>query len=134
MALRHKNLPIEGVQFHPESILTRFGKRLLRNFIAGKTEQIQIKEALDKVISGIDLSREEAAGVMDIIMSGDATPAQISAFITSLRLKGETVEEISGCARVMREKAVTIRTPEGRVVVDTCGTGEIGRASCRERV
>jgi len=61
--------------------------------------------------------------VMDIIMSGDATPAQISAFITGLRLKGETVEEISGCARVMREKALTIRTPEGRMVVDTCGTG-----------
>ena len=123
MAIRHRELPIEGVQFHPESILTRYGKRLLHNFIAGKTEQIQIKEALDKVISGIDLSRAEAAGVMDTIMSGDATPAQISAFITGLRLKGETVEEISGCARIMREKARTIRTPEGRIVVDTCGTG-----------
>lgn len=123
MAIRHKKLPIEGVQFHPESILTRYGKRLLNNFISGKSEQIQIKEALDKVISGIDLSRIEAAGVMDTIMSGDATPSQISAFITGLRLKGETVEEISGCARIMREKALTIRAPEGKLVVDTCGTG-----------
>jgi len=123
MALRHRELPIEGVQFHPESILTRYGKRLLHNFIAGKTEQIQIKEALDKVISGIDLSRSEAAGVMETVMSGDATPAQVSALITGLRLKGETVEEISGCAQIMREKARTIRTPEGRTVVDTCGTG-----------
>ncbi len=123
MAIRHRKFPVEGVQFHPESILTRYGKRLLHNFIAGKTEQIQIKDALDKVISGVDLSREEAAGVMDTIMSGEATPAQISAFITGLRLKGETVPEISGCARIMRKKARTIRTPAARTVVDTCGTG-----------
>ncbi|MEA1929146.1 MAG: bifunctional anthranilate synthase component II/anthranilate phosphoribosyltransferase [Candidatus Auribacterota bacterium] len=126
MALRHREFKIEGVQFHPESILTQYGKRLLHNFIAGKTEQIRIKEALDKVISGIDLSRAEAAGVMDTIMSGDATPAQVSALITGLRLKGETVEEISGCARIMREKARTIKAPEGKVVVDTCGTGGDG--------
>ncbi|MFH1037924.1 MAG: bifunctional anthranilate synthase component II/anthranilate phosphoribosyltransferase [PVC group bacterium] len=123
MALRHRQFPVEGVQFHPESILTQHGKRLLHNFISGKTGQIQIKDALDKVISGINLSREEAAGVMETVMSGDATPAQISAFITGLRLKGETVEEISGCARIMRQKARRIRTPAGRTVVDTCGTG-----------
>ena len=123
MALRHKTMKVEGVQFHPESILTRYGKRLLHNFIAGKSEQIPIKDALDKVISGIDLSRDEAVGVMDTIMSGEATPAQISAFVTGLRLKGETVEEISGCARIMREKARTIKTPPNRLIVDTCGTG-----------
>jgi anthranilate phosphoribosyltransferase len=114
---------VEGVQFHPESILTRYGKRLLHNFLAGKTEQIQIKEAIDKVISGIDLSRKEAAEVMTEIMEGDCTPSQISAFITGLRLKGETVEEITGCARIMRKKALKIKAPPGRVVVDTCGTG-----------
>lgn len=123
MAIRHKDLPVEGVQFHPESILTSRGKRLLYNFLTGKTEQIQIKKAIDKVISGNDLSRKEAAEVMETIMSGEATPAQISAFITGLRLKGETVDEISGCAQIMREKAAKIKKPKGRIVVDTCGTG-----------
>lgn len=123
MAIRHKEFSVEGVQFHPESILTTYGKRLLYNFLAGKTEQIQIKEAIDKVISGIDLSRKEAAGAMEAIMTGGATPAQISALITGLRLKGETVEEISGCAEIMRQKATVIKKPEGRTVVDTCGTG-----------
>ncbi len=123
MALRHQKLPLEGVQFHPESILTRSGKRLLFNFIAGTSEGIPIKNAIDQVITGISLTRQEAAGVMETIMSGDATPSQISAFITGLRLKGETVEEISGCARVMRKMARRIRTPRGRTVVDTCGTG-----------
>src|SRR5690606_41480818 len=80
---------------------------------------------------------------MEAIMEGEATPAQIAAFITALRIKGETVDEIAGCARVMREKAAKI-TPRRTPLVDTCGTGgdgantfnisKIGRASCRERV
>ncbi len=123
MGLRHRKLPIEGVQFHPESILTRAGKRLLYNFIAGTSEGIPIKNAIDKVITGVSLTREEAAGVMETIMSGDATPSQISAFITGLRLKGETVEEISGCAQVMRKMARRIKAPAGRTIIDTCGTG-----------
>ncbi len=126
MALRHRDFPVEGVQFHPESILTGPGKRLLHNFLAGKTGQMGIREAIDKVISGVNLSREEAAGVMEAIMNGDSTPSQISAFITGLRLKGETVEEISGCAEIMRARARAIAAPAGRVVIDTCGTGGDG--------
>ncbi len=126
MAIRHKELAVEGVQFHPESILSPSGKRLLNNFLTGKAEQIPIKQAIDKVIGGNDLSRREASEVMETIMGGEATPAQIAAFITGLRLKGETVDEISGCAEIMRKKAVRIKKPEGRVAVDTCGTGGDG--------
>jgi anthranilate phosphoribosyltransferase len=80
-----------------------------------------IKESIAKVIDGNSLSEEEAAAVMDEIMSGEATPAQFGAFVTALRLKGETVDEIAGMARVMRQKAlrVTVAGP----LLDTCGTG-----------
>ena len=80
-----------------------------------------IKEAIGSLVSGHSLSFEQAASVMEEIMSGEATPAQIAAFITALRIKGETVDEIAGLASVMRAKAtpVAVTTP----VVDTCGTG-----------
>jgi len=81
-----------------------------------------IQEAISKVVNGENLTEQEAIEVMNIIMSGEATPAQIASFITALRLKGETIEEITGCARVMREKATKIRTNRP-LVVDTCGTG-----------
>ncbi len=83
-----------------------------------------IKEAIAKVIAHIDLSESEMIGVMNEIMGGEATPAQIGSFITALRMKGETVAEITGAARVMREKATKVETEPGDgVLVDTCGTG-----------
>lgn len=82
-----------------------------------------IREGIEKVVDGHNLTEAEAMAVMTEIMEGNATPAQIAAFIVGLRMKGETVEEITGCARVMRDKATFIRTPEGRVPVDTAGTG-----------
>lgn len=84
-----------------------------------------IKEAISKVIQQKDLTEEEAIGVMNEVMGGEATPAQIACFLTALRLKGETVEEITGCARVMRDKVTPIKTKQ-EIVVDTCGTGGDG--------
>ncbi len=81
-----------------------------------------IPEALHQVLAGRDLTGVEAAEMMTIIMSGEATPAQIGALLTALRMKGETVEEITGFARVMREKAVRI-VPDCPTLVDTVGTG-----------
>lgn len=81
-----------------------------------------IKEAIAKVIQGIDLEEAEMIGAMDEVMTGGASPAQIAAFITALRMKGETVAEITGAARVMREKATRIDV-KGDNVIDTCGTG-----------
>ncbi len=83
-----------------------------------------MKEAIAKVVAGTDLSEAEMVGVMETIMGGEATPAQIGAFITALRIKGETVDEITGAARVMRAKATKVAAVgEGEILVDTCGTG-----------
>ena len=83
-----------------------------------------IKEAIQTLISGHSLTTEEAASVMEEIMQGEATPAQFGAFVTALRLKGETVDEIVGLARTMRAKAIPVTITEP--VVDTCGTGGDG--------
>ncbi|BCB95273.1 anthranilate phosphoribosyltransferase [Dissulfurispira thermophila] len=80
-----------------------------------------IKEAINLIIQNISLSESEMAEVMTEIMEGKATDAQIGAFLTALRIKGETIQEITGAARIMRDKATKINAPED--VIDTCGTG-----------
>ncbi|MBL7048872.1 MAG: anthranilate phosphoribosyltransferase [Nitrospira sp.] len=80
-----------------------------------------IKEAISLAIDGISLSEAQMSGAMREIMEGNATGAQIGSLLTALRIKGETVEEITGAVRVMREKVTRIQAPEG--TVDTCGTG-----------
>jgi anthranilate phosphoribosyltransferase len=85
------------------------------------------KEAIAAVVGGKDLTQEEAAEAMGQLMSGRATPAQIGAFLTALRLKGETVEEIAGMAMAMRDRAARIKV-EGPLL-DTCGTGGDGSGS-----
>jgi anthranilate phosphoribosyltransferase len=84
-----------------------------------------IVAAIGKLVEQQDLTEDEAAQAMRQIMEGGATPAQIAAFLVALRIKGETIEEITGCARVMREKATQIRAPYPNVI-DTCGTGGDG--------
>ncbi len=98
-----------------------------------------IKEAINKIVDRIDLEEDEMVQVMEEIMSGEATPAQIGAFITALRMKGETVDEITGAVRVMRKKATKIPVEgvdvdldrddiniDRETIIDTCGTGGDG--------
>jgi anthranilate phosphoribosyltransferase len=80
-----------------------------------------LKPLLAHVAAGRSLSEAEAEAAFDIIMSGNATPSQIGAFLMALRVRGETVEEIAGAARIMRAKAVAVEAPPG--TIDTCGTG-----------
>jgi anthranilate phosphoribosyltransferase len=86
-----------------------------------------IREAIARVVAGEDLTRDEAAAVMEEIMTGQATPAQFGALVTGLRLKGETVAEIAGFATVMRRLATPVSP--ARPVVDTCGTGGDGHGT-----
>jgi len=145
MAMQHAEKPIFGVQFHPESVLTPEGAVLVRNFleIAGEIEPLEpaekpkgpvaiaagdpvtISAAIGVATSGGSLSEEQAEEVMGIVMDGDATPAQIASLITAMRMKGETVDEITGFARAMRSRATAVR-PRVSGLLDTCGTGGDG--------
>ncbi|NLF03357.1 MAG: anthranilate phosphoribosyltransferase [Anaerolineales bacterium] len=86
---------------------------------------MEIREAIECLLESQPLAEDEAEAVMEQIMAGQATPAQIGGFLIALRLKGETVEEITGFASAMRRKAISVR-PQPCLMVDTCGTGGDG--------
>jgi anthranilate phosphoribosyltransferase len=88
-----------------------------------------LKRFITKVVDGVDLNEAESGEAMDVIMEGKATPIQIASFLTALRMKGETIQEITGFARTMRAKAVRIQAKDGECVVDTCGTGGDGKGT-----
>src|SRR6516162_8680953 len=90
-----------------------------------------ITELTQKMIDRIDLTEQEARSAMEEIMAGQATDAQIAAFLIALRMKGETAPELIGFARVMREKAQPLWQGVPPEVLDTAGTGG-SRCTCRE--
>ena len=83
---------------------------------------MDVRHAIEKLVNRIDLSEAETVDIMNQIMTGEATPLQIAAILTAVRMKGETVDEITGAARVMREKAHRVHVG-AKTVLDTCGTG-----------
>lgn len=87
---------------------------------------MDIKQALNQVISKSDLSEADMVTVMNTIMTGEATPAQIGGFLVALRMKGETVDEITGAAKVMRALSTKVNV-NCKNLVDTCGTGGDGK-------
>src|SRR5881409_4410869 len=108
-------------------------RRARSRYTDGSMTSPIITEAMRALVERKDLSRIEAAGAMEAIMSGAATNAQIAAFLTALRMKGETVEELIGFAQVMREKVARVPTrgeetaaltgTDREMLIDTCGTG-----------
>jgi anthranilate synthase/phosphoribosyltransferase len=137
MAVQHKEYPVYGLQFHPESVMTEAGSLILGNFlnkivginintnhiqIPVKAEQkVLLKPIIAKAVEGENLTEKEAYKAVTDIMSGLATDAQVGALLTALRMKGETVEEITGFAKGMRDKAASLSGCEN--TVDIVGTG-----------
>lgn len=80
-----------------------------------------LKPYIAKLATGAELTRLEARGAFEVIMSGSATPAQVGGLLMAMRVRGESIEEITGAAEVLRDKALTVKAP--RTAVDTCGTG-----------
>lgn len=126
MAVRHKTMRLEGVQFHPESIGSEAGKKLLANFLSGVVEIPPVRVLLQKVLSAKNLSEYECRHFMEQVTEGNISPAQIGSFLTSLSIKGATAGELTGFAKVLYEKATPVPVKEGMRLTDTCGTGGDG--------
>lgn len=124
MGIRHREFPVEGVQFHPESMASEYGMRLLKNFLAYKREAFAFGKNLEKITAGENLTRTEAGGFMEELTEGNLSSAQVAGYLTALNGKGITPEEIAGCAGVLQRKRlpVTVSKP----LLDTCGTGGDG--------
>jgi anthranilate phosphoribosyltransferase len=91
---------------------------------------MSLKNAINEVINERDLTQEQAREAMDDIMDGLATPAQIGSYLTALRMKGETIEEIAGSAESMRQHVIAVPLSSSlkeRILLDTCGTGGDGK-------
>jgi anthranilate synthase/phosphoribosyltransferase len=124
MGIRHKKQLLEGVQFHPESIASDAGKRLLSNFLHYHREPFVPSHYLSRLLEGASLSQAEAANFMEDLTDGNLTGAQIAGFLVAINAKGITPEEIAGCASVLQRKRRPVQV-EGPIL-DTCGTGGDG--------
>ncbi|TVQ29353.1 MAG: anthranilate phosphoribosyltransferase, partial [Spirochaetaceae bacterium] len=124
MGVRHRTLPIEGVQFHPESVASEFGKRLLNNFLNYRREPFIASAVLAGLVAGHPMAQEDAANFMEELTEGNLSSAQIAAVLTAIATRGPKPQEIAGCASVLQRKRVPIRID--RPVLDTCGTGGDG--------
>lgn len=136
MAICHKSHPTLGIQFHPESILTKSGEKIISNFLGNiakidivkektpplpEAERVGLRKYISKVTDKINLTEDEAYEAMNIIMSDGASNAQIAALLTALRMKGEAISEITGFAKVMRRKMNAIHSKND--IIDIVGTG-----------
>lgn len=124
MAIEHKVHQLMGVQFHPESIGTLEGEKMLLNFLHYAREVIPIKQYLKSTLEGENLSFQQAYDVMDEITEGNMSDAQIGSILTSLEIKGVTAEELAGFASVLKKKAIAFSLPlSNEVRLDMVGTG-----------
>ena len=130
MGIRHREWVVEGVQFHPESIASAMGMRILANFLDYRREPFVFRPLLQRVMAGEPLAMEQAAELMDEITEGRLPASQLAAMLVALGVKGYTAEEIAGFAAVLARKKQPLQRPAGAAtVVDTCGTGGDGLAT-----
>ncbi|HBI39299.1 MAG: anthranilate phosphoribosyltransferase [Spirochaetes bacterium RIFOXYB1_FULL_32_8] len=124
MAVEHKEYQLAGMQFHPESIGTKDGEKMIMNFLHYRRETVPVKQHIKKTLGMQDLTYQESYDIMDELTEGNMTDAQIGSLLTSLQIKGVTSNELAGFASVLKKKAVSFPKPaEGEKRIDTCGTG-----------
>ena len=125
MGVRHKEYLVEGVQFHPESIGTPHGYKLIQNFLTYKREESPVTRILGQLTSGMNLDEADAYEIMDEITNGELSNGQIGAFLGAMAVKGVTSVELSQFASVFIDKTGVM--PEKQELLDTCGTGGDGK-------
>jgi anthranilate synthase/phosphoribosyltransferase len=124
MGVRHRELTVEGIQFHPESIASEHGKRCLRNFLSYRREPFPLPAILSGLQNGRAMSRDEAEHFMDELTDGRLSEAQIGGVLASLTGPLVTAGTLAGFASVLRRKKSPFASD--RRVLDTCGTGGDG--------
>jgi len=125
MGLRHRSLPIEGLQFHPESIGSECGPRILTNFLNWRRQPLNRRHLLNQVIDGNELSREDASAFMEELTDGALDDGFTAGILVGLAAKGISANELAACASVLIRKRKVVPFDEGGVL-DTCGTGGDG--------
>lgn len=127
MAFSHKKYPLFGVQFHPESIATEFGHKIIQNFINCNRLKIPVKTYLNKLTELENLSFSEAYDLMECISENDLNPSQIASLITSFKIKKPTSEEISAFAYLLIKKGAKFDINKNLDTIDIVGTGGSGK-------
>jgi anthranilate synthase/phosphoribosyltransferase len=128
MAMRHKRRHVYGIQFHPESFLTPQGPQLIRDFLKSlesPVKEVSFSEVLNQMLNKKKVELLDFSDVFKQLVSGELNEAQGAAFLTALRSKGETAEEIAAAAAELKEKALGFDLPL-EYLVDNCGTGGDG--------
>lgn len=132
MSMRFRDRPWVGVQYHPESILTPEGLKLLGNFPDGLEsahgQELTVPSILETLARGLDLTEEQAEMAFAALFDGGMTPVQAGSFLMGLRMKGESAEELAAAVRIILERAVTVQGVPGSSI-DIVGTGGDGRHS-----
>lgn len=128
MGVRHKTLPIEGIQFHPESIASEQGKQLLSNFINYRRENLDVKAYLSQLIEKKDLTQEQAAFFMDNVTDGSMDERAMAAILVAMSAKGFSVSEMIGCAQTLLRKKKDIPV-DRHGLAEIVGTGGDGKGS-----
>lgn len=125
MGIKHKNYPLFGVQFHPESIATEYGMKMIKNFIDLLKPTINVSLYINKITQHSSLLEDEAENICNAIVKGEISPTLISGILVALRTKGENPQEIAGFAKGMLNNAEKIKI-DGESI-DNCGTGGDGK-------
>ena len=126
MGVRHKTLPIEGIQFHPESIASQAGKELLSSFINYHRENLNVAEYLNQLIAKKDLTEEQAAFFMENVTDGSMDERAMAAILVAMAAKGPSVSEMIGCAKALLKKKKDLPLEKNGIaeIVRTGGDGK----------
>ena len=128
MGVRHKTLPIEGIQFHPESIASEHGKELLSAFINYRRDNIVVADVLNQLIAKKDMTEEQAAFFMDNVTDGSMDERAMAAILVGMAAKGHAVSEMIGCAKTLLKKKKPLPI-EKTGLAEIVGTGGDGKGS-----